>query len=99
MSAAGLFRGAAAKRRVLAGTALYLSQQSGEERNEGRGVEARTKEEIHAKVLLTRRELPLPAHPGMKFAMAHQTHSDTLPQGKAPPPALFLCPTPAEPAH
>lgn len=67
MSAAGLFRGAAAKRRVLAGTALYLSEQSGEERNEGRSVEVRTKEEIHPKVLHTRREPPLPAHPGMKF--------------------------------
>lgn len=33
------------------------------------------------------------------FAMAHQTHSDTLPQGKAPPPALFLCPAQAEPAR
>lgn len=55
-------------------------------------MEVRTKKEIHPKVLLTRREPPLPAHPGTKFAMAHQTHSDTLPQGKSTTASSFPLP-------
>lgn len=53
-------------------------------------LEVQTKEESHPKVL-PRRESPLPAYQGIKFAVAHRKHPKTpCLQGKRSPPPLFL---------